>query len=55
MNPNRDDAAERRKVSAEGREQYEEFSRERASVEERLRLVDIQAKVIEHVTNPARQ
>jgi hypothetical protein len=55
MNSNPDEIPDRRKVSEEGREQYAEFSRERADVEERLRLVDIQAKVIEHVTNPARQ
>ena len=51
MNPNHDERIERRKVSAEGREKYEEFSRERADVERRLELVDMQSKVIEHVTN----
>jgi hypothetical protein len=44
----RDD--ERRKVSAEGRERWATFSKERADVEERLRLVDMQNRVIEHVT-----
>jgi len=51
LNPNHDERIERRKVSAEGREKYEEFSRERADVERRLELVDMQSKVIEHVTN----
>jgi hypothetical protein len=55
MLPNTNGHGDRRKVSPEGRERYEEFTRERADVEERLRLVDVQAKVIEHVTNPARQ
>jgi len=50
MNPNPDEAIERRKVSPEARDRYAEFSRERIDVEERLRLVDMQAKVIEHVT-----
>ena len=53
LNPNRLEI-ERRKVSPEGRERYEEFARERADVEERLRLVDMQTKVIEHVTNSGR-
>jgi hypothetical protein len=51
LNENRDASIERRKVSPEGRERYEEFSREREDVERRLRLVDMQAKVIEHVTS----
>jgi hypothetical protein len=50
LNENRDGCEERRKVSPEGRERYAEFTRERADVEERLRLVDVQSKVIEHVT-----
>jgi hypothetical protein len=41
---------ERRKVSPEGRQQWEVWQREKADVEERLRLVDMQTKVIEHVT-----
>lgn len=41
---------DRRKVSTEGRDRWEEFSRERADVERRLELVDMQSKVIEHVT-----
>ncbi len=52
MNSIRDNGAEdRRKVSPAGRAKYEEFSRERADVERRLELVDMQTKVIEHVTN----
>lgn len=51
LNENRDACEERRKVSPEGRERYAAFNRERADVEERLRLVDMQSKVIEHVTN----
>lgn len=51
MNSIRDDETDRRKVSQAGRDRYEEFSRERADVERRLELVDMQAKVIEHVTN----
>lgn len=47
------DGEDRRKVSAAGREQYATFSRERADVEERLRLVDMQSKVIDHVTRQA--
>ena len=54
LNPNDDETIERRKVSPEGRERYEEFSRERADVERRLELVDMQAKVIEHVTHTGR-
>ncbi len=54
LNPASDPVADRRKVSPEGRERYEEFSRERADVEERLRLVDMQSKVIEHVTQTGR-
>lgn len=50
LNENRNAAIERRKVSPEGRERYEEFSRERAAVERRLELVDMQTKVIAHVT-----
>jgi hypothetical protein len=50
LNENRCEQTDRRKVSQEGRDRYEEFSRERADVEERLRLVDMQTKVIEHVT-----
>jgi len=50
LDQNRDAHADRRKVSAEGRERWEEFKRERADVEERLRLVDMQTKVIDHVT-----
>lgn len=46
-----DAAIDRRKVSEEGRERWAEFSRERADVEERLRLVEMQAKVIAHVTD----
>jgi len=46
----RDGCEDRRKVSEAGRERYAEFSRERADVEERLRLVDMQTKVIDHVT-----
>jgi len=41
---------DRRKVSPERREQYAEFTRERADVERRLELVDMQNKVIDHVT-----
>ena len=51
LNPNRRDATDRRKVSPEGRERWEEFSREKAAVERRLELVDMQTKVIAHVTN----
>lgn len=51
LNENHDAAIERRKVSPEGRERYEEFSRERADVERRLELVEMQNKVIAHVTN----
>ena len=51
MNPNADDAIDRRKVSSATRARWAEFSRERADVERRLELVDMQAKVIEHVTN----
>ncbi len=54
LNPDRDDITDRRKVSPEHRAQYAEFTRERADVERRLELVDMQAKVIEHVTNPGR-
>lgn len=50
VNENHDVTIERRKVSPAGREQYEEFSRERADIERRLALVDMQNKVIEHVT-----
>lgn len=50
LNENRTIELERRKVSPQGREQYEEFSRERADVERRLELVDMQTKVIAHVT-----
>lgn len=50
LNEHRDRTLERRKVSPEGREQYQEFSRERADVERRLELVDMQTKVIAHVT-----
>jgi len=46
----RDDERDRRVVSQAGRDRWEEFSRERACVEERLRLVDMQSKVIDHVT-----
>jgi len=55
LNPNRDETIERRKVSQEGRDRYEEFSRERADVTRRLELVDMQSKVIEHVTQTGRQ
>jgi len=50
LHEDRERCDDRRKVSPEGRERYAEFSRERADVEERLRLVDVQTKVIEHVT-----
>lgn len=40
---------ERRKVSPEGRARYDVYRREAADVEERLRLVDIETKVIDHV------
>jgi hypothetical protein len=50
LNENRTVGIERRKVSPEGREKYEEFTRERADVERRLELVDMQSKVIAHVT-----
>ncbi len=50
----RDTDSDRRIVSAAGRERYAEFSRERADVERRLELVDMQTKVIEHVTNTGR-
>ena len=50
LHENRADCDDRRKVSPAGRERYAEFTRERADVEERLRLVDVQSKVIEHVT-----
>lgn len=50
LNENRD-AHDRRKVSPEGRERWEEFTREKADVERRLDLVDVQTKVIAHVTN----
>jgi hypothetical protein len=53
LNENRTTEIERRKVSPEGRERYEEFSRERAEIERRLELVDMQTKVIAHVTNGA--
>ncbi len=54
MIPNHNGPGDRRKVSPEGRDRYEEFTRERAEVEERLRLVEMQAKVIDHVTQPGR-
>lgn len=50
LNEHREGCNDRRKVSPERREQYAAFSRERADVERRLELVDMQAKVIDHVT-----
>jgi hypothetical protein len=41
---------ERRKVSPEGRQRWEIWQLEKADVERRLELVDMQTKVIEHVT-----
>lgn len=54
MDSNRDHDHDRRKVSPEGRQQWEEFSKERADVERRLELVGMQTKVIEHVTDENR-
>lgn len=55
MNDNRDRDGDRRKVSPAGRERWEEFQREKLEIDERLRLVEVQNRVIEHVTNPTRQ
>jgi hypothetical protein len=41
---------ERRKVSDSVREQWEEWQREKEDVERRLRLVEMQSRVIAHVT-----
>ena len=47
----RDNETDRRIVSPEARARYETHQRERADVERRLELVEMQAKVIAHVTN----
>ena len=42
--------SERRKVSPEGRQQWETWQREKVDIERRLELVDLQTKALEHVT-----
>jgi hypothetical protein len=55
MNDKHDACEDRRKVSPEGRDQWEQFQREKLEIDERLRLVDMQSKVISHVTQPGRR
>lgn len=52
LNPLNDDHAvpDRRKVSQDVREGWEEWQREKEDVEQRLRLVEMQSRVIAHVT-----
>lgn len=49
--PTRDVDSDRRIVSPEGRANWEIWQREKADVERRLALVEMQAKVIAHVTS----
>ena len=51
MNQDLRNELDRRRVSPEGRSQWEAFTQERADVERRLELVDMQTKFITYVTN----
>lgn len=51
LTPSYTDGDDRRKISPEGRAQWEQWQREKADVERRLALVDIQTKMIEHLTS----